>query len=197
MIEINLTPGERGKSVAVVAGIDFSSINVKYVILFFIAIYAVEPLVDSQYDTEINQKKESTLNLTKQTRNLTSELRKYDAVKEQVEQLEQQQKDLKAKIEIVREIVNKRQNPYSILKYIADNTPENVWVDSLEIKDKKLKIVGYSKSWKSIGKFIENLKDSIFFNGTVDYEKATNLKDEYKRNQVETFQITTGVTSFK
>lgn len=194
MIEINLTPGERDSGGVIVAGMDVSLFNVKLIVIFIFLVYLVEPIVDVFYVDEIETIRSATVKHKGKLRKLKKDLRQYDAIKDQVKKLNLQQENLNSKIKIVKEIVDKRQNPFVILKYIADNTPKNVWLAELEITDKNLKISGYSKSWKSIGSFIENLKDSIFFNGNVKYtqNKATSSKKRF-----ESFELTTSIVSFK
>jgi Tfp pilus assembly protein PilN len=197
MIEINLTPGEKQKDFTKIAGINLSLINFKLLIPFLLLVYIVEPVVDAFYVDEIQTVEANTLADKKKLRELRTELRSYDEVKKQVKELNIQEKNLATKIKVVKEIVDKRQNPFKILKYIADNTPEDVWIIELEVDDKDVKIVGYSKSWKSIGFFIDNLRNSIFFNGTANYIKPEAVESEYSNQRVETFEITTRIVSFK
>ncbi len=197
MIDINLTPGEKQKDLTRIAGINLSLINIKFLIPCFLAVYLVEPIIDAFYVDEIEKTQAQNLKNIKKFRTLSGELKKYDAVKKQVKELNIQEKNLATKIKIVKEIVEKRQNPFKILKYIADNTPKDVWVVELEVDDKELKIQGYSKSWKSIGTFIENLKNSIFFNGNINYVKPEGVSTEISNTRVETFEITTSIVSFK
>jgi Tfp pilus assembly protein PilN len=197
MIEINLTPGEKQKDFTKIAGINLGLINFKLLVPFIFLIYLVEPGVDAFYIDEITALETKTMSDKKKLRQLRTELRGYDAVKKQVKELNIQEKNLATKIKIVKEIVEKRQNPFKVLKYIADNTPKDVWIVELEIDDRDLKIIGYSKSWKSIGFFIDNLRNSIFFNGTANYIKPEAMEEEISKQRVETFEITTSIVSFK
>ena len=72
--------------------------------------------------------------------------------------MNEQEKQLAEKIQVVKEIVDKRQNPFKVLKYIAENIPKDVWLLELELDDKRLKLVGYSKSWNSIKYNMEVLR---------------------------------------
>ena len=197
MIEINLIPGERAGGESKVLGINFSLINVKMVLFAVIFLYAIEPVISMLYEDEIKLKEEQRVVSLKKTRALLTELAGYDDVKKQVEKLENQQKILKEKITVVRKIVDKRQNPFAVLKYIADNTPESVWLVSFKLSGRSLTLKGYSQSWKSIGKFIENLKDSIFFSGNVNYKPGTEMKSEIDGIRVENFELQTTIVSFK
>ena len=196
MIEINLSTKGKEQDLTNIAGINFSLINVRYVVFGLILLFSIEPIIDVFYDSDINKINMKTQQITNENRKETAKLRQYDSVKEQVKELDEQSEKLKAKINIVKKIVEMRQNPFNVLKYIAENTPENVWLIDLEIDKQNLKLTGYSTSWKSIGDFIENLKSSIFFNGSVSYNKPESLKQEFDKKRVETFEISTKIVGF-
>ena len=196
MIKVNLIPGERRGNFTEFAGIKLNLINIKLLIPFFLAVYLVEPVIENIYSGDIEKFEEQAKNNRKSMAELRIESRKYDNIRNQVKQLNQQEKNLATKIKVVQEIVEKRQNPFKVLKYIAENIPGDVWLTELEVEEKKLKILGYSKSWKSIGEFIENLKTSIFFNGTVNYVRPEGMQSNIGNNRVETFEITTSIVSF-
>ena len=196
MIEINLSTKGKDTDLSNVGGINFSLINVRYLLFGLGLLLIIEPAISFFYDTEIEFLSVKAQELTSQNRKKTAELRQFDSVKDQVRELDEQQEKLKAKINIVKKIVDMRKNPFNILKYIAENTPKNVWLTDLEIDKKELKLIGYSTSWKSIGDFIENLKTSIFFNGSVAYDKPKSLKEEVGKQKVENFEITTEIVGF-
>ena len=196
MIEINLSTKSKENDLSKVGGINLSLINVKYVVLGFVLLYGLEPLTDLLYEGEIDGINRKNKTIKSQLRKKGTELRSFDKIKNQVNELNEQQKKLKAKINVVKEIVEMRQNPFNVMKYVAENTPDNVWLVEFELNKTELKLIGYSTSWKSIGDFIENLKSSIFFNGDVSYSKPPSLKTEINKKRVESFQITTKIVGF-
>jgi hypothetical protein len=197
MIKINLVPSESQGNLTTFLGINFSYLNFKYSLVFFICVYAVEPIIDVIYLDQVEVAEASVALERGKVRKVISTLRGYDVVKNQVRELNEQEKALENKVRVVKKIVEKRQNPFKVLKYIADNTPPNVWIIELELDDKKLKLVGYSRSWKSIGKFIENLKSSIFFDENVNYERPKDLAKSGRNTRIEKFEVTTNIVSFK
>jgi hypothetical protein len=196
MIEINLSTQGKNKDLTKIGGINLSLLNIKYIVIGLIMIYTIEPVIDIFYGADIKNMEIQTKEIKKKQRKLSVELRKYDSVKQQVKDLDEQQTKLKAKINIVKKIVDIRKNPFNVLKYIAENTPSNVWLKEIEISDNKLKLVGYSVSWKSIGDFINNLKTSIFFNGNVGYIKPSGMDEEFNKQSVEPFVISTEIVGF-
>lgn len=196
MIEINLSTKGKENDLTNVGGINLSLLNVKFLFLGLVLVYALEPIIDIFYQGDIDANNALIKENKTKHQQLVKELRKYDSVKNQVEELEEQRKKLKAKINVVREIVEMRQNPFAVMKYVAENTPPNVWLVDLEIDKRDIKLTGYSTSWKSIGDYIENLKSSIFFNGSVSYSKPEGLKSKLNKKRVESFEITTQIVGF-
>lgn len=196
MIEINLSLSKKEADITNVAGMNLSLLNLKLVLIGIILIYTVEPIIDGFYQKPIEEKELEYKKVFEVQKKKRDELAKYDVVKQQVKELEEQQTKLKSKINVVKKIVEMRQNPFSVMKYIAENTPSNVWLTNLDIQGAEITLTGYSTSWKSIGDFIENLKSSIFFNGNITYAKPESMKNEIDKKRVESFEIKTQIVSY-
>lgn len=197
MIEINLNPGASGQSLENVGGFNFSLINVKLVVFSIIALYGVEMLVGGYFEGELEELKNKQTALVAEQRRVSSKLRALADVKKQVENLNKQEAILAKRIDVVKEIVGKRQNPFKVLKYIAENTPKEIWLDEIILDDRSLKLVGSSKSWKSIGEFLQNLKTSIFFDTNVTYVKPEGVVETFKGQRIEAFEINVNVVRFQ
>lgn len=197
MIEINLSPNQTQQDYTKIGPINLSMINPFFLIGSIIILYIIEPQVENLFEDDLKRMNTEFVQSKKKLSTLRSELTTYDNIKKQVEELNQQERNLASKIDIVKKIVDKRQNPFRVLRYIAEKTPKDVWIIEMELDDKALRIKGYSKTWASIGSFIEELKQSIHFDGAINYAKPPDLLPEFKGNRVETFEITTTVTNFK
>jgi Tfp pilus assembly protein PilN len=69
------------------------------------------------------------------------------------------------------------------LHYLSVNIPETVWVNDLKVDGIKLEIKGQSADPDSINTFLENLKNSIFFE-----ENQPILTDIFQSKTEETNQ---------
>ncbi len=197
MIEINLSPRSKDNKLENLGGFNLSLINVKLTVFAFICLYAIDPFVSDYYETELAKIKTKQKTIKKKQRNITKKLRQLDDVKKQVEDLNKQETSLAKKINVVKKIVDKRQNPFKVLKYITDNIPADVWLTEVEVDDRNIKIIGFSRSWKSIGKFLQNLKSSIFFESNMSFDKPLGLETEYQGQRIEAFEIKTTVVRFQ
>ena len=197
MIEINLSPHSKGANLSDVGGFNFSLLNVKMIVIAFAFMYIPEIFLLSHYEGEKQSIETKLTTLNKEYRKYRKKVGAMDNIQRKVDELVSLEKKLSMRINVVKEIVNKRENPFKVLKYIAENIPKDVWIVELTIKDRILTLRGYSESWKSIGDFLENLKNSIFFERNISYDKPANMKNKINKVRVETFEIKTKITSFE
>lgn len=193
MIEINLSPKSNKASLNNVGGLDLSLLNVKMLVIAFVVLYIPEGYIADFYDNSIKKVESIQLKLRKELRGLQSEVRSMEIIEKQANALRDQEALLARRLSVVREVISKRQNPYQVLRYIAENTPPNIWFNSLSVQDRTLVIKGSSKSFASISKFLESLKSSIFFSNDVVYTRPTTDK----KTRYEVFEIRANIVSFK
>lgn len=196
MIEINLSPREKDTNLSNIGGINLSLINVKMLLIAIFVLYFPEMYLEGYFKDELTSYEDKSRQLTKEYRRLSIELKEVKEIENQVSRLEAQEKELNQKIDVVRAIVAKRQNPFKVLKYVAQSTPEDVWIKQMTIEESQFEMTGYTTSWKSMGDFFENLKNSIFFSREIEFDQAKDLKNEYGK-RVETFSIKTRIERFE
>lgn len=197
MIKINLSPTKKGASITNVGGIDLSLINLKMLIVSLLILYIPENFVESYYVEEIEKENAIQTKLNSEYRAVSSKVRSMREIEKQVDALGDQEEKLARKLDVVKEIINKRQNPFELLKYITENVPEGLWLTKLELKEGQLLFEGYALNFNAIGDFLTNLKNSIFFNKNIEYGTPNDMKPEYKGMRMETFQIKAQVLNFE
>lgn len=198
MIEINLSPTKRSGALNAIGGFDFSLINVKMWIIAVIVLYVPEMLLESHFESSISAEQAVQTSLNKKLREVTSKVAGMANIEKQVQALNEQEAKLAKKLEVVKEIIGRRRNPYPVLKYVAENIPESVWIVSMDLKENELVMKGYSKSFKSIGSFLENLKSSIFFDkNSITYDRPADLPGEVNGVSLEIFQVKANIVSFQ
>ncbi len=193
MIEINLTPKERQKSITKIAGIDLSLIQVRPLLISLAFLFFYDFGIDMFFNSQIEGNNKKSDMLAQTIRRKSNDLRQYDQIKIQVKELSAKEANLIKRISVIKAIVDKRSNPFQILKYIADNTPPGVWIDELVIENGILSISGYSKDFKGIYDFMDNLKNSIFISGEVAYSAPDPEQVEINNTIVEAFKVKTNI----
>jgi Tfp pilus assembly protein PilN len=196
LIEVNLSPREKKVNLANIGGINLSLISVKMMVIAFVILYVPEVFLNDHYDAELKAVDVEVKSLQREKRKINVQLTKVREIENQVEVLNNQETELRQKIKIVEKIVAKRQNPFKILKYVAENTPKDVWVKEIKLVDTDFEMIGYTTSWKSMGDFFENLKNSIFFSRSMEFNQGGDAKNKYGQ-RVENFTIKTKIERFE
>lgn len=196
MIEINLSPSKSGGEALNFGGFDLSQLNVKMIIFGILFLYIPESILSNYYEGEVSNLSNQEVKLSRSLRKAKGKLKGLDNIKKQVDALKNQEKRLAERLSAVKIIINKRQNPFKVLSYIADNTPKTVWLNSIVLEDKKIVMGGNSENWKDIGVFLEALKNSIFFSN-IQYKVPENAKTDFNGRKVEVFEITSELVRFQ
>lgn len=195
MIEVNLLSSKKDKGLSALGGLNLNLINIRMVIVAVLILYVPEGFIVDYFDSELKSVEDVNTQLRNELKKVNRKVKDLKTIENQVQALKDQESKLKRKLEVVKEIINKRQNPFSVLYYVAQNTPNELWLTDMKITDKKIEMNGYSKNWKSIGKFLEGLRNSIFFDKDIKYEQPAGGKD--KNNKVEGFKISANIVRFE
>jgi Tfp pilus assembly protein PilN len=192
MIEINLLEKKRSLKVPVVLGVDLAEINWKPLIFTFLIMYFVPPLVEDFWTEERALVQSQVDDLDKKVKDLRKDLKKNRNIKDKLVAFNKQIAKLKERSQFVDKIIRTRTNPRHILEKIARSAPENVWLEELNINEKKeITINGGSTDYKSIGDFIVEANESPFFNKSLQLGDSKTIKEEKQgvEIRVETFSI--------
>jgi Tfp pilus assembly protein PilN len=194
MIKINLTVGKKAVSLTKVAGFDLSLVNVKMMIIAFIVMYVPEPMLRDMWNEELAKAQQEIQTLTTKKNEIATQVDKAKNIKLQLDAFKEQEEKLSKKITQVKEVINKKQNPYNVLLYLAKNINNEVWIDQMDLKERTLVIKGKAKQWQDIGNFIQILKDSIYFD-----KNSVNFTSPQKapNDRFESFDITAQIVRFE
>lgn len=203
MIEINLSLSKKEQGFGKVGGFDFTKINVKGMIIAIIILYVPEIFLLNYYEEKNAELNSKATELKNKQRSLSNKVKSFDNIQKQITALKEQEAKLEQRLTVVKEIISKRQNPFIVFKYIAENTPTDLWIKELSLNEKlELVIRGESLSWKSIGLFLDNLKNGIFFSKDFSYSQPPlapqqNVQGGVPKQRFEAFEIRTRLVRFE
>lgn len=189
MIQINLSTTKRPVDITNVGGIDLSKINVKFVLLAILIYYSPGWFIYPQWEAEIETEAKKLEVLTQERTKLASEVDALKDFDKQIEALNKQEEKLKAKLEVVKGILSKRQNPWEVLVYVAQNIPTELWLTSLQYEGKRIVFKGLSMDYTPQGVFLENIKKSVFFDKNVSYSKSETTAVPQGQKNLAPFEI--------
>lgn len=210
MISINLKPQSKTFDHTNVGGFDLSLLNIKFIFVAIAILYIPEPFVVDYYDAEIQKVSQELRSMEAEQRKLRTKLKSLQDIEKQVSELQALEEALQEKIGVVTEVVNKRENPFKVLKYIAENIPKEVWLTRLKLEGKKLEIFGRTMTLKGTSDLIQNLQSGIYFSriNYSDYDEvAENNNNNNNQNNEEnsepeepklykSFKLDTTISSF-
>lgn len=197
MIEINLIVGKKPFKMPTILGVDMALINVKMIVVAILLTFVPGALLESDWEPEL-----AAVNL--QVEEFNAKIKKLEkknddnkSIQEQVDALARQEKKLAERLGVVKEIIKLKKNPMGIMLYIAKNVPEDVWLISFDVENNTIKMKGQSLTYKSIGIFIENLKNSVFFNKDITMAGSRTIEGKDGQSRVEEFDITGTIARFE
>jgi len=197
MIEINLSPTKKAASLTNVGGIDLSLINVKMLVIAILILYVPEGFVESYFEEAQQKETAAQTKFRKELQKVSAKVQSMKEIEKQVDALNTQEDKLARKLDVVKQIINKRQNPFDVLRYVTENVPNNLWLTKLELTAGEMIFEGYATDFNAIGTFLANLKNSIFFNKNISYSKPSDLSSEYRGVRMETFRVNAKVLNFE
>ena len=189
MIKINLMKKKTEFGSLSALGLDLSKIDIKLVLISVVVYYGSSALL-KVYTQDIESEKIKVLaSLGKEKQGLVKKIAQYKEIEKQIEEIIEQEKKLQKRKEIIEARIKKRKNPAKIMVYLSRNIPKDVWIKRLTLKGDRINIVGETPTYKSIGTFIENLKNSVYFDESVNFDGAETIIDKETKKRTEKFKI--------
>ena len=188
MIKINLSTAQKQLDIANVGGFDFTKVKIKAVLLAIVILYAPDFTLVPLWEQEIAETQQTVSSKQAALGSLKRKMSQSQDLEKQIQDLKEQEKILTEKLAVVKQILNEKKNPSNLLIYLAKNIPNEVWINELTFQNDDLKINGESLDYASIGKFLENVKSSVFIR-EASVTKSESIVRETDKRRVERFEI--------
>jgi Tfp pilus assembly protein PilN len=196
MIQINLR-SQPDQASAFLGGIDISQINFPLLIISVVVYSFMPGLVRDQFIDQQNKIKIKLDTLEAEKANIEKELEKVAAIEARLEKMKAQEESFNARLKVIQKVLDTKNNPMQMLHYIAKNVPSDVWLTEVKVENSLVEIKGNALNYDSIGKFIAQLKDSIFYDKNVFLENYTTKESEQEKTRYEEFFIKAAVARFE
>ena len=113
--------------------------------------------------------------------NLEAGKAKLAVAKQEVDRLKELNKQVNLQIEVIQKLQAERGLATEMLDYIAQNTPETVFLDSIDYKSGKVIVTGVASSDGGVAQFIRNMdKFQYFSKVALDNIKAAVGNESFK-----------------
>lgn len=189
-------PKEEGSGVLAALGFDLSKVNIKFV-LASVAILYVSAWPFEIYTEGVSSAKEDNIgDLKDQEKTLLGEIARYKNIEEEIKKVGEEKKNLEEKKKALEEKIYNKKNPFRIMVYIGSNIPENLWIEKMSLKEGEIVMEGATSSYRSIGEFIDDLKGSVYFDSSLDFDGAETKIDKQTGMRTENFKISGKVVKY-
>ena len=188
MIKINLQTTSKSLDLTNLGGIDLTVVKIKALILVIILLYLPDMFLYPQFEQQIVEVNEKIAAKNSELRKVNNKLNKGKEVEKQIKDLKNQEEALSKKLVAVKQAISEKRNPSALLLYLAKNTPENVWLNDMELKGDVLSVKGEALDYTSIGNFVNNLRSSVFIKEANIIGTNSQMREADKR-RIETFEV--------
>ena len=196
MIRINLKPKNRDRTVLSTMGLNLSKVNIKFILVAVVISYGLKIPI-AIYLQRVEGKESAKIEvLNKKEKVLVGKVSKYKDIEKQIKEIIDEEEKLRGRKKIIKDRLENRKNPLRIMVYIAKNIPDNLWIESMRLTENKIDIEGVTSTYKSIGLFIDNLKNSVYFDKTLSFDGAETQIDKKTGARLEKFKISGKVVGY-
>lgn len=108
-------------------------------------------------------------------------------------QLEDDERNIQTKLDLINSLLENREAPAQLMRQISQIIPEEVWLDTLSVKDGTLKISGGATSYNIVTDFMKGLGESTLFSGVNLSQVNESSKDGVKFQQFDISAQTKGI----
>lgn len=197
LIEINLKRTKKALQLPSFLGVELSIINFKALFIALLIHFFLPPFFIDYIKQSVSKASENLQTLTNEQSKLSSESKNVLAIKAEVDSYKEKEKLLEKKLQYVKEIIKLRKNPYPIMLYISKNIPEDMWITLISIENDELEIEGFSKSFSSIGVFLDKLNDSVYFKTRPILEQNQTKIEANNEKRMEYFKIKASIRVYQ
>ena len=181
MIRINLLPVKESESAFKRRQqVSAAALVLSVMLLLMVVPYVLQKRAIGRLDAETNQ--------------LRAEIATYDAQAKEARDLDKRQRDLQSKLQIIRDLDDKRVGPARVLADLSRAVPEKLWLEEFAESGGAATLVGWALDNQTVADFMRKLAASSYFYN-VDLSEAT--QPENSAEQVRSLVSTRGPVRFK
>ena len=120
-----------------------------------------------------------------------AEIDQFGPQLKQVEEYKAAKAEIEQKLDVIDDLADARSGPVHIFDQIADQVPERVWIDSIDIKGGRITLQGMSLDNELVALFLTGLEESPYFKDVELMETEARERDGFKLNAFEVSAVLT------
>jgi type IV pilus assembly protein PilN len=188
MIKINLSPSTKQLDISNLGGLDFSKIKIKALLIVIALFYVPNFFLYPMWATDLEVKNAELQTQQSALNRIKRKVSQNQNFEKQIRELKAQEENFKKKLLAVKEAINEKRNPSTLLQYISKNIPKELWITDLVIDSNSMTIRGEALDYISIGNFVTSLRSSVFIKDANIVNTQSAVRDTDKR-RIESFEV--------
>ncbi len=150
--------------------------------------YFVEDSIQGYKKDAVSQFEKKITSIENQITGIQTKLNKIKGFEIVKKQLEEDEKTIRSKLEILNIVLQSRDEPSKMLLHIAQNIPEEVWLTEIQVKDDAVNFAGATPGYTQVSDLLKALNESSFFS-EINLRGIEETTSTTREQRVQTFQI--------
>ncbi len=196
MIKINLK-GQAQETGSFLGNFDLSLINIPFLLLAMVFTGAAPMLVESHFKGIRDDVQVEIDKLREQKKNYDKELESLAEIDKKIQAMELEEKAILARVQVLQNLLKQKVNPMKIMHYISEHIPTNIWITKIDIRQNTFLLEGNALDYESIGKFVDALNLSTFFNRTAKLDDYRTKPATETTARLEAFRISAKIERYE
>jgi Tfp pilus assembly protein PilN len=178
--------GEKGVKSATAALEGIKELPLKKIAIYVGLVFAANYLMQSTQEDELNKLDRKIARVNDENARLTAALGKTKQYEQLKASLDADETMIRQKLDLVKKLVDGRQNSSKMLLALSSGVPNEVWLSEFKVSDAEVRLKGLSSDFSHVSDFMKSLGESAYF-GEMTLVNSVQDKDE----------IGLGVTNFE
>jgi hypothetical protein len=132
-------------------------------LISFVVCYYVDDTLTAYRAEELKKVEAEISVVEKQKDEISRKLSKIKGFEPVKKQLEEDEKAIRLKLDVVNRLMEDRNAPSKMMMQIAQSIPDEVWLNSLTVTDDKVEITGSTPGYNQVSDFIKALNSTSQF----------------------------------
>lgn len=158
-------------------------------LMAFAACYLLDETLNGYRQEELAKVDAEIAVIEKEKNAILTKLAKIKGFEPIKKQLEEDEKQVRIKLDVVNKLLENRNAPAKIMMQIAQSIPEEVWLTDLKVTDKQVRLAGSAPGDNQVSDFVNALTSTSQF-GAIDLGRIEESSTSAKEAKFKNFELT-------
>ena len=188
-----ITIGGKGLDAGALRDYDFKRSPLVRMAIAAVLIYAADLWIQGEKESRLGEEEERINAQQAQLDEISKKLGKVKGFEPLKKQLEDDEKNIQTKLDLINSLLENREAPAKLMRQLSQIIPEEVWLESMSVRDGTIRMSGGATSYNIVTDFMKGLGESSIFSGVNLTQVNENSRDGVKFQQFDISAQTRGI----